>query len=249
MKKHYILRFWLILIATLISGWIIACLTSCVHGLYSDYIIPEGTQEELVDSCDLNDIDSPNFRAVYYIGRFDTVPSYANVTFGIYTEAWVKNYEIVRPLREVIKEIVSNYITFDSMIVIDHSGIVNGELVMDFWFAFRSPGGSWNQYKPLQFELPGYVSSYGFAVSNYQSMLLGTLPNYSASDVVNVITALPSWQRFRMKYTNLNQEDKALIYDALLADCKCCARIDTSSLNVPQEYIDKFLNAQMTLGQ
>lgn len=216
---------------------------ACIYGSWPiEEIINEGQPEELVDSCQLTDIDNPNFRAIWSIGRIDTIPKYAVVEWNGYSSDWIQDYQEVKPLNQAVREVVSTFITFDSMIMIDHTGIVGNQLVIDFWYAFRSPGGSWNQgVTPLQIKLPGYVSSWQLVVSTEnKEMRIGTIANYSAQEVVDAIEALSSWQRFRMKFTNLSQDDKAIIYDALLSNCKCCVRLDTQTLNIPIEYVEQF---------
>lgn len=238
-------------IATLamIALMLISMCHACVFSQFPEIIeVQEGDPQE-VDSCQLTSINNPNFRAVWSIGRIDTIPEYATVEWNGYTSDWIKDYQEVRPLRDAVREVVMNYITFDSMIVIDHAGIVGNQLVIDFWYAFRSPGGNWNQgNKPLHIKLPGYVSSWGIAINGTdKQMMIGTLANYSAQEVADAIDALPSWQRFRMKFTSLSQDDKSIIYDALLSDCKCCVRLDTQSLNVPIEYVEQFNYQAITM--
>jgi len=230
------------LLLSVIAFCVIRSCTSCTYGT-----LPEIITEELTDSCDLQDIETPHFRAIWSIGRIDTVPEYAFVQWGEYSSDWIVDYAEVKPLSEAIREVVSSHITFDSMVMLDHSGVINNMAVIDFWIAFRNDGGNWNQPNTLHIRLPGYVSSWGIPISQDENMMIGTLANYGAQDVAAIIHALPSWQRFRMKHTNLSQADKTIIYDALLSNCKCCARLDTQSLSIPQDYIDQFVYQNITM--
>ena len=221
----------------------------CMYG-FENLVITEGDPQELTDSCVLQDINTPNFRGIFAL---NTIPLQNKVTlkWGIYSVDWVSDSTIQMPIAEAINEIMGNYVSYDSMIVLDKTKIDGGKIVIDFAIFFRNPSGSgWNSW-PLNHPFVNFihegVGSYQVGKTNERSMLLGSLANDSHDEVISIIEALPGWAKFNMRYTNLDSIQCDAIWSALLANCKTNATVDIRQLPISQERIDQFMYQNITL--
>lgn len=235
--------------------------------------------EQIEPPCELIEIDDPSFRG-YGSWYRTNVPDQVDVVWEPYRECYIENSKLCDNLPNIIKPIVSNYITHDSLIIIDHSGIIDGKMILDFNMYFCNPAGSWNpngsishylylEWKADESIVSEYINHrseiiilepnifyyrasgvirYIPMLQNQQSIILGSNAN-SALETTSLLEVLPGWQYLSLRHSPLDSVDLESVYDVILADCKCCVRLDIRGLPISQDYVDQFVYQEIELIQ
>lgn len=221
--------------------WICA---ACVFGA-QEAIEPEPL---VIDSCELQVITEPNFVKLESLYRID-LPEKVTITWGKYSAVWIDNFQEQGDEIAIMREIISNFITFDSMVVIDKTSTDNGVMVLDFTMFFRHPAGNWVQPGGYGIHFDWYGHRYYPWKKNEKSILLGTMSNDAHEEVIQIIETFPSWLKFSLRHTSLDSIELDQVYVALLANCKCCASLDIRELPIAQARIDQFIYQEIILIQ
>lgn len=229
----------------ILMGLWAACCVKCTHGWMPDQVDPnEGDPQELViDSCAHQIITTPNFVSVSYLDRIPLTD--VTLTWGAYTTDWVKDGEFTQTIEKAVREVTINYMTYDSMIVLDETAIDGNTLIIDFAIYFRKAStgawSNWNLNHPfIHFKYEG-IGSATLIKGGQRSINLGSLVTDSQDWTIDLIETLPSWAWFNMRYAQLDSTQADRIWQALLANCKTDARVDTTGFPISQERIDQFL--------
>lgn len=232
---------WIIFIVFCIFAW---CF-SCVHGYLpvTEVVIPEGdpidtAQVAVPDSCTPTPIVTPSFRKAYF-QDFGMIDDSIIITAGLNGQrhTWINDFQIVESHTDIIRDIVDEYINFDTMLILDKTTIETGVISIQFALLFIRPEGSWTTIPDIYFE---FGSRRGLLwEKNPRSVYLADLPTGMDSALISTMKQIPQYAKFGCRGYVTDSIGYDNLLGVLLDSCKCCATIDWRDLPISQDRIDQ----------